>query len=80
MMEDRGRVEAGALLAYYSDSREAYRRAASYVDRILKGTKPGNLPVEQPTRFELAINMKTAKELGITIPPAVLLQASAVIE
>jgi putative ABC transport system substrate-binding protein len=80
MMEDRASVEAGALLAYYSDRQAAYSRVASYVDRILDGAKPGDLPVEQPTNFELAINLKTAKMLGLTIPPVVLLQATAVIE
>ena len=80
MMEDRERVEGGALLSYNQDPREAYRRAASYVDRILKGATPGDLPVEQPMNLELVINLKTAKTLGLTIPPAVLLQANAVIE
>src|SRR5688500_15949563 len=65
MMEDREFAETGALLAYYSDPHEAYGRAASYVDRILDGAKPGDLPVEQPTHFQLVINLKTAKTLGL---------------
>ena len=80
MVEDRERVEAGGLLSYAAEPRETYRRAASYVDRILRGTKPGDLPVEQPTTFELLINLRTAKSLGLAIPPTVLLRADAVIE
>ena len=80
MMEDRGSVDAGALLAYYSDPHKAYSRVASYVARILDGTKPGELPVEQPTTFELAINLKTAKALGLDVPATLLARADEVIE
>jgi putative ABC transport system substrate-binding protein len=75
----RGAV-AGGLLSYSDNARERWRRAATYVDKILKGAKPGDLPMEQPMKFELVINLKTAKALGLTIPPTLLFQATEVIQ
>ena len=75
-----GYVEAGFLMSYSADIPDQYRRAAAYVDKILRGTKPAHLPVEQPTKFELIINLKTAKQIGVTIPQSVLYQADKVIK
>jgi putative ABC transport system substrate-binding protein len=79
MHTDREDVEGGGLMAYTVDELETARRLAAYVDRILKGAKPGDLPVEQPTRFMLILNLKTAKALGLTVPPTLLIQAEEVI-
>ena len=80
MMKNKELAEAGCLLSYGPDLPDLYRRSAKHVDKILKGASPAELPMEQPTKFDLTVNLKTAQALGLTIPESVLLQATEVIQ
>jgi putative ABC transport system substrate-binding protein len=76
----QGRTPEGGLLSYGVDQVDIFRRAAAYVDRILRGAKPGDLPVQLPTKFEMVVNLRTAKALGLAIPPSIMLRADEMIE
>ena len=80
MFHERDHVEAGGLMSYGPDHNDLFRRGAIYVDKILKGAKPADIPVEQPTKFDFVINLKTAKALGLTIPPSLLGRADEIIQ
>ena len=80
MFNEREFIQVGGLMSYGTNNTERFRRAADYVDKVLRGTKPGDIPVEQPTKFDLTINLTTAKALGLAIPPALLARADEVIE
>jgi putative ABC transport system substrate-binding protein len=80
MLMQKRDVEAGGLMSYFADHRELWRRVATHVDRILKGTRPGDLPFEFPTRFEMVVNLRSAKTLGLSISPSLLARADEVIE
>jgi putative ABC transport system substrate-binding protein len=80
MYQSKQSVEAGGLMSYGADLSDNYRRVATYIDRIMKGAKPADLPVEQPTKFDLVINLKTAKALGLKIPAHLLMEADKVIQ
>ena len=80
MLMEKRDVEAGGLMSYFADHRELWRRVAAYVDRLLKGTTPRNLPFEMPSRFELIVNLRTAKSLGLALPPSLVARADEVIE
>jgi len=80
MYGNRESVDAGGLMSYHADPADSYRRVAYFVDKILKGAKPAELPVEQPTKFEFVINLKSAKQIGLTIPPEVIARATRLIK